>query len=185
MDVIPVVTLTVDVIWDVDAETAADSPAETIPAAISFGSSFSFACAVTMDLAEVIAVDVMTTAGSLSFSSACAAMAVDVTTAAADRLPFSLPGQRLTPLPLGTAIRSVTARCSTFFSFFLPAHAFQIYFIKGIPLHYLFFFLILHFLFLFPSVYNLLYVTAACFVITITHFPSKFLHILIARVIEC
>ena len=96
MDVIPVVTLTVDVIWDVDAETAADSPAETIPAAISFGSSFSFACAVTMDLAEVIAVDVMTTAGSLSCCFCYAeTMAVDV---AADN-HFLLAGGSF-PLPL-------------------------------------------------------------------------------------
>lgn len=102
-DVIPVVTLTVDAIWavDVDAETAADSPAEIIPAAISFGSSFSFAFAVTMDLAEVIAVDVMTTAGSLSFSSACAAMAADVTTAAADRLPFFPPRAEVNPSAFG------------------------------------------------------------------------------------
>ena len=65
MDAIPVVTLTVDAIWavDADAEMAVDSPAETIPAAISFGSSFFFVCAVTMDLAEVIAADAMTTAG--------------------------------------------------------------------------------------------------------------------------
>ena len=83
-------TLTVDAIWavDADAEMAVDSPAETIPAAISFGSSFFFVCAVTMDLAEVIAADAMTTAGSLSFSSACVAMAADAITAAADRLPL-------------------------------------------------------------------------------------------------
>ena len=83
-------TLTVDAIWavDADAETAVDSPAEIIPAAISFGSSFSFAFAVTMDLAEVIAADAMTTAGLLSFFSACVAMAVDAITTAADQLPF-------------------------------------------------------------------------------------------------
>ena len=103
MDAIPVVTLTVDAIWavDADAEMAVDSPAETIPAAISFGSSFSFAFAVTMDLAEAITVHVMTTAGSLSFSSACAAMAADVTTAAADRLPFFPPRAEVNPSAFG------------------------------------------------------------------------------------
>lgn len=96
-------TLTVDAIWavDVDAETAADSPAEIIPAAISFGSSFSFAFAVTMDLAEVIAADAMTTAGSLSFSSACVAMAADAITAAADRLPLFPSRAEVNPSAFG------------------------------------------------------------------------------------
>ena len=96
-------TLTVDAIWavDVDAETAVDSPAEIIPAAISFGSSFFFACAVTMDLAEVIAADAMTTAGLLSFFSACVAMAVDAITTAADRLPFFPSRAEVNPSAFG------------------------------------------------------------------------------------
>ena len=103
MDAIPVVTLTVDAIWavDADAEMAVDSPAETIPAAISFGSSFFFVCAVTMDLAEVIAADAMTTAGSLSFSSACVAMAADAITAAADRLPLFPSRAEVNPSAFG------------------------------------------------------------------------------------
>ena len=91
-------TLTVDAIWavDADAETAVDSPAEIIPAAISFGSSFFFACAVTMDLVEVIAADAMTTAGLLSCCFCYVeTMAVDV---AADN-HFLLAGGSF-PLPL-------------------------------------------------------------------------------------
>ena len=76
-------TLTVDAIWavDADAETAVDSPAEIIPAAISFGSSFFFVCAVTMDLAEVIAADAIT--------------------AAADRLPFFPSRAEVNPSAFG------------------------------------------------------------------------------------
>lgn len=80
------ITMAADVTMDVI--TAGDFPAEIIPAAIFFGSSFFYACAEIMAGAATMDVVTETAAGSLSYCFCCVAMDV---AAAADN--HYLPGR--------------------------------------------------------------------------------------------
>lgn len=91
------ITMAADVTMDVI--TAGDFPAEIIPAAIFFGSSFFYACAEITDGAATTDVVTETAAGSLSYCFCCVAMDV---AAAADN--HYLPAEGNFPLPFSSVL---------------------------------------------------------------------------------
>ena len=93
------VTITVAADVTMDVITAGDFPAEIIPAAIFFGSSFFYACAEIMAGAATTDVVTETAAGSLSYCFCCVAMDV---AAAADN--HYLPAEGNFPLPFSSVL---------------------------------------------------------------------------------
>ena len=91
------ITMAADVTMDVI--TAGDFPAEIIPAAIFFGSSFFYACAEIMAGAATTDAVTETAAGSLSYCFCCVAMDV---AAAADN--HYLPAEGNFPLPFSSVL---------------------------------------------------------------------------------
>ena len=95
------ITMAADVTMDVI--TAGDFPAEIIPAAIFFGSSFFYACAEIMAGAATTDVVTETAAGSLSYCFCCVAMDV---AASADN--HHLPAEGNFPLPFSSVLESTS-----------------------------------------------------------------------------
>ena len=95
------ITMAADVTMDVI--TAGDFPAEIIPAAIFFGSSFFYACSEITAGAATTDVVTETAAGLLSYCFCCVAMDV---AAAADN--HYLPAEGNFPLPFSSVLESTS-----------------------------------------------------------------------------